>query len=225
MKGRGMVESSLGVVSGLLFLALLAELYYIFWWKKKQLLPCNSDSNSSSYASKFLPCFNFYFKSTTPAPDAVAHPPNSPPAPAPAPAPAVDQDSLLKASVSAPHGEEAIDAELMRLHSLSGPPRFLFTIKEETREDMESDGAKSRKGSRGTSLGDLLHCAESPLLTPLSSPPLLGLGIAKRFVHFDSLKKLGLNPLFESSHSSPPPKLRFLQEAEEKLQVQSCRGG
>ena len=46
-------------------------------------------------------------------------------------------------------GEESIDLELMRLHNLCGPPRFLFTINEETSLDMESEG---RKGSRTVSL-------------------------------------------------------------------------
>ncbi|RVW57018.1 hypothetical protein CK203_070516 [Vitis vinifera] len=32
----------------------------------------------------------------------------------------------------------------MRLHNLAGPPRFLFTIKEETKEDLESDDGKSK---------------------------------------------------------------------------------
>nr|GEY08385.1 zinc finger BED domain-containing protein RICESLEEPER 3 [Tanacetum cinerariifolium] len=39
-----------------------------------------------------------------------------------------------------------VDNELLRLQGLSGPPRFLFTIKEETKEDMESED-KSKKGS------------------------------------------------------------------------------
>ncbi|KAL1818879.1 hypothetical protein DCAR_0415109 [Daucus carota subsp. sativus] len=34
-------------------------------------------------------------------------------------------------------GEGGVDTELMRLHNLNGPPRFLFTIKEETKEELE----------------------------------------------------------------------------------------
>ncbi|XP_041995921.1 uncharacterized protein LOC121746056 [Salvia splendens] len=42
-------------------------------------------------------------------------------------------------------------------------PRFLFTIAEETREDLESEDG-------GFNLGDLLHILETPFLTPAASP-------------------------------------------------------
>ncbi|OWM85577.1 hypothetical protein CDL15_Pgr029000 [Punica granatum] len=60
----------------------------------------------------------------------------------------------------------------MRLHNLSSPPRFLFTIQEETRKDLESDDGRSRKGSRAQSLSDLIMSLDTPSLTPLPSPPL-----------------------------------------------------
>lgn len=126
------------------------------------------------------------------------------------------KDSLLKG-----FGEdEGVEAELMRLHNLCGPPRFLFTIKEETKEDLESEDGKSRKGSRTRSLShDLMIAVETPFLSPLSSPPL------KPLLAMDSYSHHGFNPLFESSteaelnriRSSPPPKLKFLRDAEEKL--------
>jgi hypothetical protein len=59
------------------------------------------------------------------------------------------KDFLLKA-----FGEEGVESEFMRLHNLVGHPRFLFTIKEETKvllpcttmmNNMES---KKRKRSR-----------------------------------------------------------------------------
>ncbi|KAJ0101210.1 hypothetical protein Patl1_06333 [Pistacia atlantica] len=113
-----------------------------------------------------------------------------------------------------------METELMRLHNLSGPPRFLFTIIEETKEDLESEDGKSRsdnksrKGSRNRSLSDLLLTMETPYLTP---PPLTPMN--------SSYYQQGFNPLFESStdfefnkiRSSPPPKFKFLQDAEEKL--------
>ncbi|XP_019199132.1 PREDICTED: uncharacterized protein LOC109192880 [Ipomoea nil] len=119
------------------------------------------------------------------------------------------KDSLLKG-----YGEEGVESELMRLHNLCGPPRFLFTIKEETKEDLESEGGRSRKGSRTRSLSDLIMAAD----TPMSSPPSKPLPI-------DSFSLHGFNPLFESStdaelnrlKSSPPPKFKFLRDAEEKL--------
>ncbi|KAK6144595.1 hypothetical protein DH2020_021415 [Rehmannia glutinosa] len=109
--------------------------------------------------------------------------------------------------------EEGVEAELMRIHNLCGPPRFLFTIKEESKEDLESDDGKSRKGSRTRSLSDLV-------LTPLSSPPV------KTPHSLDSYNTHGFNnPLFESLseaelnrlRSSPPPKFKFLKDAEDKL--------
>ncbi|KAJ3683964.1 hypothetical protein LUZ61_013128 [Rhynchospora tenuis] len=236
MRALSSLGIGLAIVSILLFLALVAELYYIFWWKKRFNNNTNNISNNPNFTPKsfflskgkgllsLLPLRNpidtQQSRSRSPSPlngngnsdghatqltpDDTLH--------------LSAKDALLKASLN---GEEAIDAELMRLHSLSGPPRFLFTIKEETREDLESDdgrsrGGRSRKGSRGRSLGDLLHCAETPILTPLSSPPLLGI-TAQSLVNLDSFKKLGFNPLFEST-LSPPPKFKFLKDAEEKLQ-------
>nr|GMD20322.1 Transmembrane protein [Ipomoea batatas] len=126
------------------------------------------------------------------------------------------KDSLLKG-----FGEDdGVESELMRLHNLCGPPRFLFTIKEETKEDLESEDGKSRKGSRTRSLSHdlMIGSVETPLLSPLSSPPLKPLAL-------ESYSHHGFNPLFESSteaalnrmRSSPPPKLKFLRDAEEKL--------
>ncbi|XP_059315345.1 uncharacterized protein LOC132065812 [Lycium ferocissimum] len=120
------------------------------------------------------------------------------------------KDLLLKG-----YGEDSVESELMRLHNLCGPPRFLFTIKEETKEDLESEDGKSHRSrtcSRNRSFSDLT-------LTPLSSPPVKGRQ------NLDSYNCKGFNPLFESSteaelnrlRSSPPPKFKFLRDAEEKL--------
>ncbi|KAK6126445.1 hypothetical protein DH2020_039833 [Rehmannia glutinosa] len=38
---------------------------------------------------------------------------------------------------------EVIDIDLLKIQGMFGPPRFLFTIKEEEREDLESSGEKS----------------------------------------------------------------------------------
>ncbi|KAK2653538.1 hypothetical protein Ddye_013394 [Dipteronia dyeriana] len=121
-----------------------------------------------------------------------------------------------------------METQLMRLHNLLGPPRFLFTIIEETKEDLESedgksrgDNKKSRKGSRSRSLSDLLLTVETPYMTPLASPP----SFTPLTPPPPIMNQHGFNPLFESStdaefnkiRSSPPPKFKFLQEAEEKL--------
>lgn len=120
-------------------------------------------------------------------------------------------------------GEEGVESELMRLHNLAGPPRFLFPIAEETKEDLESEDGKcnrSRKGSRTRSLSDLMLTIDTPFLTPVASSPLK---CSLDTLH--SYKHQGFNPLFESSaeldynkfRSSPPPKFKFLRDAEEKL--------
>ncbi|KAL2464436.1 Glucan endo-1 [Forsythia ovata] len=44
------------------------------------------------------------------------------------------KDLLLKG-----YGEDGVETELMRLHNLCAPTRFFFTVKEESKEDLESD--------------------------------------------------------------------------------------
>ncbi|KAL9676972.1 hypothetical protein QQ045_005195 [Rhodiola kirilowii] len=111
--------------------------------------------------------------------------------------------------------EEGVEAELMRLHNLCGPPRFLFTIKEETVEDLASEDGKTK-----TRLIDLMRAADSNFLSPIASP------IKKSSLTSGSIYSNGfLNPLYESSaeaemnrlRASPPPKFKFLRDAEEKL--------
>ncbi|MCD7457262.1 hypothetical protein HAX54_034652 [Datura stramonium] len=109
--------------------------------------------------------------------------------------------------------EDSAEAELMRLHNF----RFLSTIKEESKEDLESDdgksrGDRSRKGSRTRSLSD-----HTLVLTPLSSPPV---NYSRTSDSYNS-QEFSFNPLFESEirslKTSPPPKFKFLRDAEEKL--------
>ncbi|OIV99384.1 hypothetical protein TanjilG_17194 [Lupinus angustifolius] len=116
--------------------------------------------------------------------------------------------------------EEGVDSELMRLHNLAGPPRFLFTIKEETIEDLESED-RSRKGSSTRSFNDIMVAINStPFLFPVAcSPSRCSLD------NIDSYKHHGVNPPFESSLESdfnnfrtlPPSKFKFLRDADEKL--------
>ncbi|OIT02066.1 PREDICTED: uncharacterized protein LOC109227787 [Nicotiana attenuata] len=119
-----------------------------------------------------------------------------------------------------PYREDNAELELMRLHNL----RFLFTIKEETKEDLESDdgksrGDRSRKGSRTRSFSDL-----TLVLTPLSSPP-----VKSQSLDSYNNQEFNFNPLFESDinslKSSPPPKFKFLRDAEEKLIRKVLRNG
>uniref|UniRef100_A0A2P2JUQ3 Uncharacterized protein n=1 Tax=Rhizophora mucronata TaxID=61149 RepID=A0A2P2JUQ3_RHIMU len=216
----------LSVVFGCLLFALVAELYYLLWWKKRIAnREIEDDDYSRNYAKVFfhLICW----KKASPLKSSGAATRNGVRDPeANGQEPDLElgtsKDLLVKAS-----GEESVESELMRLHNLSGPPRFLFTINEETKEDLESDDGKSRgdgsrKGSRTRSLSDLIMTVDTPFLTPLASPPLksppFGTPVPSYHHH-------GFNPLFESSadadlnrlRSSPPPKFQFLRDAEEKL--------
>ncbi|KAJ8535567.1 hypothetical protein K7X08_023287 [Anisodus acutangulus] len=100
--------------------------------------------------------------------------------------------------------EDSAELELMRLHNL----RFLSTIKEETKEDLESDDGKSRGDRTSRSFSDL-----TLIFTPLSSPPVKS--------RPSNSQEFSFNPLFESGTDgltcSPPPKFKFLRDAEEKL--------
>ncbi|XP_044978887.1 uncharacterized protein LOC123446276 [Hordeum vulgare subsp. vulgare] len=202
MRGLSKLGVGLTVVSALLLLALAAELYYLLVHKRRHrrraaaISDAASSPSSSSRELLQLFCFkkppalaSTYAQEPRQADDAVAEV-------------VVDEDD--------DDDDETVEAQLMRLGSLVGPPRLLFTIKEETKEDLESEDGRSRCG-RSRSLGDLLHCSETPFLTPSSSP--LPPAMEKSY-----------NPLFESPAASPapvaaspPPKLQFLKDAEEKL--------
>ncbi|KAF8397493.1 hypothetical protein HHK36_016410 [Tetracentron sinense] len=229
MRSLSSLGIGLSLVFGCLLLALVAELYYLLWWKKRITNREVEDDYSSSSARELFYLFCWKRPSSLSStalnpqelcnsiritdscgnePDTQLHSSSS-------------KDLLLK-----PFGEDGVEAELMRLHNLSGPPRFLFTIKEETKEDLESEdgksrGEKSRKGSRSRSLSDLLPTMETPFLTPLSSPPFL----TPPLTPMDCYNHHGFNPYFESSTDaevnrirfSPPPKSKFLKDAEEKL--------
>ena len=112
-------------------------------------------------------------------------------------------------------------------------PRFLFTIVEETVEEMESEDGVFTKGK---SLNDLFLNMESgstpPFLTPRASPSLFtppftplteSCNGRKEEVFFESSTDAEFNRLVRSSphspasSSSPLPRFKFLRDAEEKL--------
>ncbi|KAL2332122.1 hypothetical protein Fmac_019703 [Flemingia macrophylla] len=213
----GGLSVALSLVFGCLMLALCAQLYYFLWWKKRRnQIDIEMDHGNYSKGVFYWGCWK--------APCAlhgdntgggVSRDPESTSV-----EPQMELDLLHKS-----FGEEGVESELMRLHNLAGPPRFLFPIKEETKEDLESEDAKSRgdrsrKGSRTRSLSDLMLTIDTPFLTPVASSPL-----KCSFDPLHSYKHQGFNPLFESSaeleynrfRSSPPPKFKFLRDAEEKL--------
>ncbi|XP_052169987.1 uncharacterized protein LOC127786526 [Diospyros lotus] len=182
----------LSLVFGCVLLGLVAELYYLLWWRRR----IASGGIEARYSKERFHMFCW----KKPISVGRGKPQQQPAHLATNPyASGIEPDLLQKG-----YDEEALDSELMRLHNLSGPPRFLFTINEETKEDLESDDGKSRARSR--SLSDFLLAVETPNLTPLASPKFRN--------HY------GFNPLFESSaeaelnrlRSSPPPKFKFLRE-------------
>lgn len=211
----------LSFVFGCILMGLVAELYYLLWVRKR--IPKNEtedEYNNTFVATELSHLFCWkkpnsvsnvnsqQLNNTVRNQEMNDHGPHG-----------QDQDLELgnsKDLLLKGYGEDSVETELMRLHNLCGPPRFLFTIKEETKEDLESEdgksrGDRSRTCSRNKSFSDLL-------LTPLSSPPI-------KFQNLDSYNCQGFNPLFESSteneltrlRSSPPPKFKFLRDAEEKL--------
>lgn len=222
MRALSSLGIGLSLVSGFLFLALIAELYYLFLWKKRVAnREMEEDYQSPARELLYIFCWKkpSFLRSAALNPREVrssVHIANG------SDIAHLDSSSSKSFLVPFGSGEESVEAELMRLHSLSGPPRFLFTIKEETKEDLESESGRSIKGSRGESISELLLPLETPFLTPLSSPPFF----TPPLTPLDCYVNHGFNPLFESSknydlstriRTSPPPKLKFLRDAEEKL--------
>lgn len=235
----------LSFVFGCILLGLVAELYYLLWWKKRisnRDIEDQFTTTTTSYGSSDL---SHLFCWKKPKGVVLVSRENSSHGFTTAVAAGnstdanngrreqqdlemgrnTDNSNNGKDLTTKGFGEESVESELMRLHNLCGPPRFLFTIKEETKEDLESEDGKSRsrKGSRTRSLSDLLLAVDNnntPFLTPLSSPP-----IKTAAQSLDSYNHHGFNPLFESMseaelnklRSSPPPKFKFLRDAEEKL--------
>ncbi|BAF28902.1 uncharacterized protein [Oryza sativa Japonica Group] len=190
MRALSRVGVGLAVVSALLLLALAAELYYLFVYKRRRSAAISDAASSPSSSSRELLQL-FCFKKPPALASTYAQEPHAGEAVV---AVAVDDD------------DDTVEAQLMRLGSLVGPTRLLFTIKEETKEDLESEDGRSRCG-RSRSLAELLHSSETPFMTPASSP----LPMDKSF-----------NPLFEPTVAaavtvSPPPKFQFLKDAEEKM--------
>lgn len=181
------------LVFGCLLPALVAELYYLLWWKKRTLKEIEVHQSNYGKGLLYGLCWNRNIPSSLHIAGNVTTDPET-----------KSNEADLELGIKT-FGEESVESELMRLHGLAGPPRFLFTIKEETKEDLESDDGKSRSRS----LNDLMAAIDTSLLAPL-----------------DSCKHQEINPLFESSStelelyrfkSSPPPKFKFLRDAEEKL--------
>ncbi|KAL4558249.1 hypothetical protein LXL04_036447 [Taraxacum kok-saghyz] len=200
----------LTLLFGFLLLALVSELYYLLWWKKRRDDIENQNSSSfSNYTPTHLSsCFKSPNSSTIPETQQKDLQNSSDESDNQG----KQQEPNQKESPLKGFGEESLDVELMRLHNLCGPPRFLFTINEETSLDLESEG---RKNSRTVSLSELLCTPD----TPNSSSPLKNASQAPNLEGF-------MNPLYDFDtkdfdynriRSSPPPTFKFLRDAEEKL--------
>ncbi|XP_004492124.1 uncharacterized protein [Cicer arietinum] len=234
MKSLSSVGLGLSIVFGCLLLALVAEVYYLLWWKKRIIkreiendnvnpmkeifhMFCWKTSSTSftppNLCSSMTICENFVHDPELQQQQQQSHSQNT-------------KDFLFKTFGDQDGMEEADYMMMRQQNDPLVPPRFLFTIVEESKEDLESeDGNKSKcgKDSNGRSLGDLLD-VETPYLTPIESPNFF----TPPFTPINCISPYnqhGFNPLFESAtdaefnkiKSSPPPKFKFLQEAEEKL--------
>ncbi|CAJ1955746.1 unnamed protein product [Sphenostylis stenocarpa] len=216
----GGLSVALSLVFGCLLLALCAQLYYFLWWKKRRAqMDIEMDHGNYAKGVFYWGCWK------TPC---SMHGANAGGVVSRDIENTIHESEMELDLLHKSFGEEGVESELMRLHNLAGPPRFLFPIKEETKEDLESEDGKSRgdrsgKGSRTRSLSDLMLTIDTPFLTPVPSSP-LKCPLALDPLH--SYKHQGFNPLFESSaeldynrfRSSPPPKFKFMRDAEEKLQ-------
>ncbi|KAE8683287.1 putative RING/U-box superfamily protein [Hibiscus syriacus] len=190
MKSLSSVGVGLSIVFVVLFLALIAELYYLLWWKKR--LTTNSVDIENDYNSSATELFYmFCWKKSAPSPHGIQRQPSH------------HINHSLQSNKDLffkPYGDD--DDGL-------GPPGLLFTIVEETKEDLESEEG-------------VVFCVETPYLTPLASPPFLTPPLTPLEAACGAF-----DPLFKSSNggdldtssssSSPPSKFRFLQEAEGKL--------
>lgn len=213
MRSLSSVGLALSVIFGCLLLALLAELYYLLWWKKR-ITKREIVDEYSICPSRLFYLFCWKKPSSLSAtalnpqelhvhePQALIHP---------------HPNKALWANPFQEEGEVE-ETELARLQNLCHPPRFLFTIKEETKEDLESEDGKSRSRR----LSDVIQTVETPFWTPLASPAYFTPPISPMDSSFN---QFGFNPLYESStdaefnrlRSSPPPKFKFLKDAEDKL--------
>ncbi|KAH6814122.1 hypothetical protein C2S51_023140 [Perilla frutescens var. frutescens] len=184
----------LSCVFAFILMGLVAELCYLLWWKKRTVYSTNTKTENLEKFS-FQLCWNWKKPdsvnggSSRELTNSVRN--------------QFEQEDLETGSGKLGYGEEGVESELMRMHNLCGPPRFLFTIKEESKEDLESDDGKSRSS----------NCK----------------GLNDHIFGGDGLKgsnlRNGNNPVLESMteaemnklRSSPPPTFKFLKDAEDKF--------
>ncbi|XP_042384185.1 uncharacterized protein LOC121976189 isoform X1 [Zingiber officinale] len=178
----------LSLVSIFLFFALVATLYLV--WRKKRI-NADIDENCSIPLKKLQ--YPFFWTWKSPSLMAIHQQERS------APVDLAAQSDQLHKNPS----KDTIEAEILRLYSLAGPPRLLFTIKEETKEDLESEDGRCG----GKTLNDLFNSSDdTPLSTSHSASPCTRNGY--NFNREDDFTKMW---------SSPSPKFKFLKHAELKF--------
>ncbi|KAL2651282.1 hypothetical protein R1flu_019410 [Riccia fluitans] len=172
----------LGLVAAVFFVIVSAEVFYLFYWRKRRALrprlnsvtvaPVNDNEkvevrnpSRSSAVVIDVTCAEYQIGT-------------------------LQQDLVEKLF---PSLNSACHEQHMHHHSMVGPSRMLFTIKEETKEELEGLDTEvvkvvagrnnSKRSSRSKSMGDIPLCPlssaaavcpspGSPFITPLSSPDL-----------------------------------------------------
>ncbi|GAB4836598.1 hypothetical protein Ancab_001511 [Ancistrocladus abbreviatus] len=208
MRSLSSVGLGLSVVFCCLLLALMAEVYYLLWWKRRWNRRdgiIEDDFSSPARELLYMLCCRRQTPASSRAQSSLSLNPQQ-------------QQQLVKS-----FDENSIGVFERQLVMA---PRFLFTIREETKEDLESEDGKSG-GHRSRSLSDLLrNMGETPYVTPLASPPYLtppltpppaskGLSSSHNYSPFNEYSS---DAEFNKIRASPPPMFKFLREAEEKLE-------
>lgn len=131
----------LTVVFGISLLALLAELFYVLWRRRVFLRQANTvrgddevsrhSSSESTFSSVSSSKELLYFFCVRPQFCLQQE------------SPAAHDTRVNDLNSNQQSDVEVIDIDLLKVQGMFGPPRFLFTIKEEEREDLESPAAKS----------------------------------------------------------------------------------
>ncbi|GMI84874.1 hypothetical protein HRI_002156700 [Hibiscus trionum] len=169
MKSLSSVGLGLSIVFGSLLLALVAELYYLVWWKKRL---------SSKRDFFYMFCLK---TSSALNPQEIR----------------ITTDEPQQQQQQESHQFGFLQSKLKPFDEVMRPPprpRVLFTIVEETKEDL--DQFEEAKSNSKAKFGSML--VETPYFTPVASPP--------------------LNPLLESASEAEFNKIRLklLKEEEEK---------
>ncbi|GFP82667.1 hypothetical protein PHJA_000409800 [Phtheirospermum japonicum] len=160
--GVNKLATALIIIFAISLLALLAELFYVFWRRRvfrRQASPVGGGGDEISQISSSESTFS----SIAPSKDLLyflcVRPPqfrlerNS--------ATANSEASDLNSDRQQSEMEVNIDIDLLKIQGMFGPPRFLFTIKEEEREDLESPAEKSLCAASKNKIDDEKVCRVS----------------------------------------------------------------